>query len=84
MNCERLKARQRAERHDWPENLGLRVHRALSWMHRAEQLEQGEDPDGQFILLWIAFNAAYATRRREEAVRCAGVDGVSEEHPCAA
>ncbi len=26
-----------------------RVHRALSWLHRAEQFESGGDPDGQFL-----------------------------------
>ena len=61
MDFERLKARQRDERPRYPENLGLRVHRALSWLHRAEQLAHGDDVDGQFIFLWIAFNAAYAT-----------------------
>jgi hypothetical protein len=61
MSHERLKERQRAERHGWPENLGLRVHRALSWLHRAEQLRHGDDVDGEFIFLWIALNAAYAT-----------------------
>ena len=60
MEFERLKERQRAERHDWPENLGLRVHRALSWLHRAEQLARSGDLDGELIFLWIAFNAAYA------------------------
>ena len=54
---EALKTRQRAERDKYPENLGLRVHRALSWLNRAEQCE---DDDGRFIFLWIAFNAAYA------------------------
>lgn len=53
-----LKQRQRAERSRYPENLGLRVHRALSWLNRAES---EEDPDSRFIFLWIAFNAAYAT-----------------------
>ena len=61
MDYERLKARQRAERHAHPDNLALRVHRALSWLHRAEQLGINDDLDGQFIFLWIAFNAAYAT-----------------------
>jgi len=61
MNYEQLKARHRAERGPWHPNLSLRVHRALSWLHRAEQLARGEDTDGQFIVLWIAFNAAYAT-----------------------
>ena len=66
MSFERLKERHRAERHDWPENLSLRVHRALSWLHRAEQLARAEDIDGQFIFLWIAFNAAYATEIDEQ------------------
>ncbi|NNU78990.1 hypothetical protein HMH01_00935 [Halovulum dunhuangense] len=39
--------------------MGLRVHRALSWMGRAEALA-GQDADTAFILYWIAFNAAYA------------------------
>lgn len=55
---DKLKARHRAERDGYPENLSLRVHRALSWLNKAEQ---EEDPDGRFISLWIAFNAAYAT-----------------------
>nr|WP_301288425.1 HEPN domain-containing protein [Natronospira proteinivora] len=38
--------------------MSLRVHRALSWLNRAEQCE--DDLDGRFIFLWIAFNAAYA------------------------
>lgn len=55
-----LKARQRQERDNYPLNLGLRVHRALSWLNRAEVESEG-DPDARFIFLWIAFNAAYAT-----------------------
>jgi hypothetical protein len=66
MEYQRLKERQRIERHAWPENLGLRVHRALSWLHRAEQLASGGDVDGEFIFLWIAFNAAYATEIDEK------------------
>ncbi len=61
MDYEGLKARQRTERHTHPPNLALRVHRALSWLQRAEQLVHGGDKDAGFILLWIAFNAAYAT-----------------------
>lgn len=36
----------------------LRMHRALSWLQRAETA--GDDDDMAFICLWIAFNAAYA------------------------
>lgn len=64
MDHKALKSRQRAERDTYPSNLSLRVHRALSWLGRAEQL--AEDQDGQFIFLWIAFNAAYATEIEED------------------
>jgi len=52
-----LKQRHREERDSQHPNLRLRVHRALSWLDRAEQ---ADDKDGRFIFLWIAFNAAYA------------------------
>lgn len=61
-NYQQLKARQRAERDKYPEHLSLRVHRALSWLNRAEQCE---DDDGRFIFLWISFNAAYANETGE-------------------
>ena len=57
-----LKNRQRSEREGWPEFLSLRVHRALSWLNRAERCE---DDDGCFIFLWVAFNAAYADEAGE-------------------
>ena len=56
---QRLKEKHRTIRDGSPENLRLRVHRALSWLHRAEQ--EGEDDDAAFIFYWISFNAAYAT-----------------------
>ncbi|MDD2721868.1 MAG: HEPN domain-containing protein [Gallionella sp.] len=52
-----LKSCHRALRDGYPASLNLRVHRALSWLKRAEL---SEDEDGKFIFLWIAFNAAYA------------------------
>ena len=58
INHHTLKTRHREERDNYPDNLSLRVHRALSWLNRAEQ---EADPDSRFIFLWIAFNAAYAT-----------------------
>ena len=53
-----LKDKQRAIRAGFPETMGLRVHRAISWIGRAEACD--EDHDARFIFLWIAFNAAYA------------------------
>lgn len=58
MQYQALKERHRLERDQQHPNLSLRIHRALSWLNRAEQ---ADDADGRFIFLWIAFNAAYAT-----------------------
>lgn len=55
---ETLKAKQRSLRSGFPPQLGLRVHRAISWLGRAET--ETDDPDVRFVLLWIGFNAAYA------------------------
>ena len=43
---------------DEDDNLGLRVHRAISWIERAEQ--EADDTDAAFVFNWIAFNSAYA------------------------
>jgi hypothetical protein len=57
-NFASLREKQKAVREGFPDGLGLRVHRALSWLGRAET--ETDDPDTRFILLWIGFNAAYA------------------------
>lgn len=46
--------------------MGLRAHRAISWIGRAEAC--GEDVDARFIFLWITFNAAYADEQEFQAV----------------
>ena len=46
-----------------PDKLRLRMRRALSWIERAEK--EKDDDDAAFIFYWIAFNAAYATDRRQ-------------------
>lgn len=61
-----LKEKQRAIREDFPATMGLRVHRSISWIGRAEAC--GEDYDARFIFLWIAFNAAYADEQEFQAV----------------
>ncbi len=53
-----LKTKQRSIRDGFPETMGLRIHRSISWIGRAETC--GDDDDARFIFLWIAFNAAYA------------------------
>ena len=63
-----LKARHREIRDGQPEALRVRIHRALSWLQRAEQ--EADDPDLRLVLLWIALNAAYAREfGREERER---------------
>jgi hypothetical protein len=64
LSFERIKGKQREIRSNFPEPLGLRVHRAISWMGRAEA--ETDDYDVQFILLWISFNAAYAAELAED------------------
>ena len=58
LGFELLKAKQRLIRDAFPANLGLRVHRAISWLGRAEA--EVDDDDVRFILLWVGFNSAYA------------------------
>ena len=58
MTFQDLKKRHRKERKAYGKYLDVRVHRALSWLDRAEQC--ADDSDSHVIFLWIAFNAAYA------------------------
>lgn len=67
MNYLSLKKRHRDERDGYPQSTSLRVHRALSWLDRAERAD--DDLDARFIFLWIAFNAAYATTFDDEPSR---------------
>lgn len=48
----------RRARDGQPGPLRVRIHRAISWLTRAEQ--ETTNPDARCIFLWIAFNAAYA------------------------
>lgn len=61
---ELLKEKQRTNRDHFPEALGLRAHRSISWLGRAEK--ETSDSDVRFILLWIGFNAAYASDIAED------------------
>lgn len=59
MDAAALKDQHRRVRDGQPEPLRVRIHRAISWLTRAEQ--EANDPDARYIFLWIAFNAAYAS-----------------------
>lgn len=65
MRADELKTRLKAalERHS--EHSRIRLHRAISWLARAER--ETADPDARFIFQWIAFNAAYARQFGTEA-----------------
>ena len=65
LTAEMLKEREDREIATYPANLALRVHRALSWIMRAEMEE--DDPDISFACYWIAFNAAYSEDTDESA-----------------
>lgn len=47
------------------ESFCIRIHRALSWMKKAEELPK-EDIDLKFVSLWIAFNCAYGKELSQE------------------
>lgn len=61
LSFDDLKPKQRSLRDGFPGPLGLRVHRAISWVGRAER--EADDPAAAFLFYWIAFNAAYADER---------------------
>ena len=60
-----LKAQAEYITEDRNDPVGLRVHRALSWLKRAELCE--DDDDARFIFLWISLNAAYANEIQRDA-----------------
>ncbi len=53
-----LKAKLKVDAERYSEPQRVRLHRAISWLTRANAVKS--DLDAQFIFLWIAFNAAYA------------------------
>ena len=59
-----LKARAHRIKAKGADGLGLRVHRALSWLAAAERAV--DDDDARFIFLWISLNAAYADEIQRE------------------
>jgi hypothetical protein len=64
MDAEGLKRKLKAAGETAPEAWRTRLHRAISWLGRAER--DSDDTDARFIFLWIAFNAAYASEFAHE------------------
>ncbi|MGY0505653.1 hypothetical protein [Luteimonas sp. e5] len=64
-SARELKQRHRQLREGQERNAATRLHRAISWLARAEQ--ETDDADACFIFQWVALNAAYAREfSREE------------------
>ena len=70
-----LKTKQGEMRRGFPETKGLRVHRAVSWIGRAEA---AGDDDARFLFLWIGFNAAYADEEEVQNAADAERDAFSD------
>ncbi len=58
LRADALKRKLKARAATLDDDLRIRVHRATSWIARAQA--ETADADLRVILLWIAFNAAYA------------------------
>lgn len=57
INASKLKAIFKTKRDEYSEPMATRIHRAISWLAKAEA---EEDDDAKLIFYWISFNAAYA------------------------
>ena len=58
---EKLGRKLNGKRRSWPKDRVLRLHRAIRWLKRAEQLVEEKDDDLAFITLWISLNACTST-----------------------
>lgn len=58
MDSTTLKDAHRLIRDRQPDSTRVRLHRAISWLARAEA--ETQDADARFLFLWISLNAAYA------------------------
>ncbi len=68
LTADALKQRHRAIRDGQDTDAATRLHRAISWLARAER--EADDPDACFLFLWVALNAAYAREfSRDESER---------------
>jgi hypothetical protein len=57
-NFNQLKEMHRELRSNHEESFRIRIHRALSWLNRAEK--EDDDSDAKFIFYWISLNSAYS------------------------
>lgn len=66
-HAQALKTKLKAQEGRHAEPARIRIHRAISWLGRAEA--ESSDLDARFVFLWIAFNAAYAQEFGHEATQ---------------
>ena len=66
LDYQTLKEQHRKIRESQPDDVKLKIHRALSWLKAAESQEQS---DTKYLLLWIAFNAIYSREFEQEKFR---------------
>ena len=59
-----LKDKLRARRDLMPDDLAIRLHRALSWLDCASKYE-GADIDISYIAAWVSFNSCYSKELSE-------------------
>ena len=48
------------------QNWQIRVHRSLSWLERAFEMDAETQPDGRLLYDWISFNALYGKWNERE------------------
>lgn len=63
---ESLRYSLRQCREQLPDGLATRLHRAISWLHCAEQ--QQDDVDMAFVSLWIGLNACVGLASSQQAI----------------
>ncbi len=64
MDARKLKAQLKANKETINEQHAVRLHRAISWLKCAEDIQ--DNLDVQYISLWISFNACYANNLSKE------------------
>lgn len=63
MLINQLNEYYKQNRDNFSDNFRLKIHRAISWLNKAEQ---EDDLDMKFVSLWISFNAAYAKDLKQQ------------------
>ncbi len=50
---------------DHHQNFQVRVHRSLSWLERALEMDEEAQPEGRLLYAWIGLSALYSSRDSE-------------------